>query len=94
MHSFSSLVFTKLHVSCMYMYVSIVQCLLPHYQLPFTGLKKQQARNRWAVAYTLVHNPSLRPLRAAQLKQQASTEEINGDRHYEETEAVLLPLIN
>ena len=58
-------------------------CVL--YQLLFTGLKKQQARNRWAVAYTLVHNPSLRPLRATQLKEQ---EELQSDNHYEVTTTV------
>jgi hypothetical protein len=31
------------------------------------SVRDRKARNRWLVAYTLVHNPSLRPLRAAQL---------------------------
>ena len=77
------------------MYTAILQllaCLL--YLLLFTGLKKKQARNRWAVAYTLVHNPSLRPLRAAQLKEQESNEEPQSDNHYEVAETLLLPLIN
>ena len=31
-----------------------------------TEVTNQRIRNRWLVAYTLIHNPSLRPLRVAQ----------------------------
>ena len=72
--------------------LSYTACVL--YKLSFTGFKKKQARNRWAVAYTLVHNPSLRPLRAAQLKEQESNEEPQNDNHYEVAQTMLLPLIN
>ena len=35
-----------------------------------TPTSKQRIRNRWLVAYTLVRNPSLRPLTAARLREQ------------------------
>ena len=38
--------------------------------------KKRRIRNRWLVAYTLLRNPSLRPLTAARLREQESTTEV------------------
>ena len=32
--------------------------------------KNRRIRNKWLVAYTLIHNPSIRPLRASQLHAQ------------------------
>ena len=39
---------------------------------------KQKVRNRWLVAYTLLHNPSLRLLRAGHLREQLRVE-LRGD---------------
>ena len=43
----------------------------------------RRIRNRWLVAYTLINNPSLRPLRAPQLQEQQSQRETFMEEHYQ-----------
>jgi hypothetical protein len=57
------------------------------------SVRNRKARNRWLVAYTLVHNPSLRPLRASQLISGCSQEEAReeAERVVNEYDIVTVP---
>jgi hypothetical protein len=49
----------------------------------------RRIRNRWLVAYTLINNPSLRPLRAPQLQERQSQRETSMEEHYQKEEEAM-----
>ena len=42
--------------------------------------KNRRIRNKWLVAYTLIHNPSIRPLRASQLHAQHRHDDVEAEK--------------
>ena len=55
----------------------------------FTEVMNRRIRNRWLVAYTLINNPSLRPLRAPQLQERQSQRESSMEEHYQKEEETM-----